>query len=289
MRATPTSGRPTASRPSRLAAVLALTASALLFGPGPVHAAAPAGDSPADIPDFQAALHLVRSPAVRDAVCRFLSAPLPQGGSDTPQTIPDKDDPCEGIPAFTVKDPLAVNEITPGFVAGTAPPIATEAVELSRLVASLSVAVNNRQATVMLAPTPGGGWHLAAVRDGDSDAVFAGKADPGSLVFAEPQIRGWYQLKLVTVTPLNDQAREGLGGRSSMSLSDYQQLVKARYADKLPGSEYDTSGFSSGYRTGGGTTEEPSSSVPLIIGGSSAALVLAAGVFLFCRRRNGAA
>lgn len=137
----------------------------------------------------------------------------------------------------------------------------------------------------MLALTQGGGWHLAAVRDGDTDAAYAGRATVGTLVFNEPQIRGWYQLKLTTVEPLNDQARQGLDGRSSVSLSDYQKLLKARYADKLPGSEYDTTGLSGGYGPVA-TTENTSSSTPALVGGSSAALALAGGVFALRRRRN---
>ncbi|WP_246018805.1 hypothetical protein [Saccharothrix australiensis] len=261
-------------------------ATALLCATGPGHAAQ-AEDPLPNIPDYQAALDAVKSPAVRNAVCRFLSVPLPRGGSSSPRPIPDKADPCEGLPTFTIKDPLAVNEITPGFAAGTAQPIPTEAVKLSRLVSSLSVTVNDRQATVMLNPTEGGGWHLAAVRDGDSDAAFAGQAELGSVVFAEPQIRGWYQLKVTTVTPLNDQARQGLGGQASMSLSDYQKLVKERYADKQAGSEYDTKGFSSGYDA---PSTEAEQHVPpstwLVVGGSSAVLVLASGAFLLLHRRR---
>ncbi|WP_197288627.1 hypothetical protein [Nocardia sp. NRRL S-836] len=264
--------------------MLATGASVLLSGPA--HAAPASDPLPVDIPDYQAALDAVKSADIRNAVCRFLSVPVPRGGSDTVQTIPDKADPCEGMPAFTIKDPLPVSEITPGFVAGTSQPIAAEAVKLTRLVSSLNTTVNDRQVTVMLAPTQGGGWHLAAVREGDGEATFAGKAGAGTLVFTEPQIRGWYLLKLITVEPLNDQAREGLGGKSSMSLSDYQKLVKARYADKLPASEYGTKGMSSGYGIASGA-ESASSTTPLLVGGSSAALVLVAGAwFLFRRRRN---
>ncbi|MFC6092378.1 LPXTG cell wall anchor domain-containing protein [Saccharothrix lopnurensis] len=282
MRETRTPGVRTASRLSRLTAVLALGASVLLSTPGPGRAAE---DPLPDIPDYQAALDAVKSTDALNAVCRFLAAPVPQGGSETPQTIPDKAEPCEGMPTFTIKDPLALNELTPGFVAGTSPPVAVEAIRLGYLVSSLSVTVNNRQATVILAPTQGGGWHLAAVREGDSDAAYAAKAGVGSLVFNEPQVRGWYELRLLTVKPLNDQAREALGGQSSVSLSDYQKLVKARYADKLPGSDYDTRGMSSGY----GTAREPgdtTSSAPLLIGGSGTALALAGGAFLLFRRRR---
>ncbi|MGV9267578.1 hypothetical protein ACWDRR_23300 [Kitasatospora sp. NPDC003701] len=281
-----TSSKRSASRRSLVTTVLGLSATALLSVAGPARAAAPMDPLPADIPDYRAALDLVRSADVHNTVCRFLSVPVPQGdGVGTPQPIPDKADPCEGMPAFTVNDPLALNEITPGFVAGTSLPIPTEAVKLSYLVSALNAPVNGRNATVMLAPTQGGGWHLAAVREGDSDATFAGRATAGTLVFAEPQIRGWYQLKLTTVEPLNDQARQGLDGQSAVSLSDYQKLVKARYADKLPGSEYDTAGMSSGYGIVK-NTEDASSSTPALVGGSSAAVALAGGAIALRRRRN---
>ncbi|MFD5468187.1 hypothetical protein ACFWIQ_36065 [Kitasatospora sp. NPDC127059] len=261
-------------------------AAVLLALAGPAHAAPAKDPVPADIPDYQAALDLVRSADVHDAVCRFLSVPLPQGdAAGAAQRIPDNAAPCEGMPAFTVKDPLALNEITPGFVAGTALPIPTEAIRLSHLVSALNAPVNGRNATVLLAPTEGGGWHLAGVRDGDGDAVYAGKATVGSLVFTEPQIRGWYQLTVSTVKPLNDQARQGLNGQDSASLSAYQKLVKARYADKLPGSEYAAAGMSSGY--GAARTMEPaSSSTPMLVGGSTAALALAGGVLALRRRRR---
>ncbi|MFE2721620.1 hypothetical protein [Kitasatospora sp. NPDC059327] len=275
-----------ASRLPRLATVLVLGASALVSAAGPVHAAPSMDPLPADIPGYQAALDLVKSADVRDAVCRFLSVPVPQGDEvGAPQQIPDKAEPCEGVPAFTVNDPLALNEITPDFVAGTALPVPAQAVRLSHLVSALNAPVNGRNATVMLAPTEGGGWHLAAVRDGDGDAVYAGKAAVGTLVFTEPQIRGWYQLRLTTVEPLNDQAHQGLAGRPSVSLSEYQKLVRARYADKLPGSEYDTAGMSSGYDPAGKAAEAPSST-PLLVGGSSAALALAGGAVALRRRRR---
>ncbi|WP_171163489.1 hypothetical protein [Streptomyces sp. I05A-00742] len=281
-----TSSKRAASRFSRLSTVLALSASALLSTLCPAHAAPAKDPLPADIPDYQAALDAVKSTAVHNAVCRFLKAPLPSGGTGGPvQTIPETAEPCQGLPAFTIKDPLALNEIAPGFVAGTSQPLPTEAVKLTQLVSSLSTTVNGRNATVMLAPTQGGGWHLAAVRDGDSDATYAGKATVGTLVFTEPQIRGWYQLKLNTVEPLNDQARQGLGGQASMSLSDYQKLVKARYADKLPGSEYDTKGYSSG-SSPSHKADDSLSSTPLLAGGSGAALALAAGAAALRRRHR---
>ncbi|MFJ6572704.1 hypothetical protein ACIQNU_35370 [Streptomyces sp. NPDC091292] len=276
-----------ASRLSRLSVVIAVSASALLSVVGPTYAAPAKDPLPADIPDYQAALDAVKSTDVRNAVCRFLRTPVPTGDAGTPvQPIPETAEPCQGLPIFTIKDPLARNEITPGFAAGTAQPLPTEAVKLTQLVSSLSTTVNGRNATVMLAPTRGGGWHLAAVRDGDSDATYAGKATAGTLVFTEPQIRGWYQLKLLTVEPLNDQARQGLGGKTSVSLSEYQKLVKARYADKQPGSEYDAKGYSSGYSLRGTEDDDASSSTLLLAGGSGTALALVGGAAVLRRRRR---
>ncbi|MFG2672708.1 hypothetical protein [Streptomyces sp. NPDC048445] len=275
-----------AARSSRPLLLIAATASALLSVVGPAHAAPARDPLPADIPDYQAALDAVKSADVRDTVCRFLRTPMPTGGGTDPvQTIPETAEPCKGLPEFTIKNPVARNEITPEFAAGTAQPLPTEAIKLTQLVSSLSASVNGRTATVMLAPTQGGGWHLAAVRDGDSDATYASKATLGTLVFTEPQIRGWYQLKLSTVEPLNDQARQGLGGRDSASLSDYQKLVKSRYADKLPGSEYDTKGYSSGYSLPSTRSDSPSSTL-LVAGGSGTALALAGGGAAVIRRQR---
>ncbi|WP_329014108.1 hypothetical protein [Streptomyces sp. NBC_00690] len=284
---TKTSNKRAAARFSRLSILIAVSASALLALVGPTHAAPAKDPLPADIPGYQAALNAVKSADVRNAVCRFLRTPVPTGDTGTPvQTIPETAEPCQGLPVFTIKDPVARNEITPGFVAGTAKPLPAEAIKLTQLVSSLSATVNGRNATVMLAPDQsGGGWHLAAVRDGDSDAAYASKATVGTLVFTEPQIRGWYQLKLFTVEPLNDQAREGLGGRASVSLGDYQKLVKARYADKLPGSEYDATGYSSGYSLQR-TKDDASSSALLLASGSGTALVLVGGAAVLYRRRR---
>jgi hypothetical protein len=275
-----------AARTSRLSVVIAVSASALLSVAAPAHAAPAKDPLPADIPDYRAALDAVKSTDVRNTVCRFLRTPVPTGDAgERVQTIPETAEPCQGLPAFTIKDPLARNEITPGFAAGTAQPLPTEAIKLAGLVSSLSTTVNGRNATIMLAPTQGGGWHLASVSDGDSDATYAGKATVGTLVFTEPQIRGWYQLKLTTVQPLNDQARQGLGGKASVSLSDYQKLLKARYADKLPGSQYDTQGYSSGYSPQRTQSNAPSSTL-LVAGGSGTALALTGGAAVLLRRRR---
>ncbi|GHF51604.1 hypothetical protein GCM10010218_36530 [Streptomyces mashuensis] len=265
---------------------LGLAAAALLgvAMAAPAHAAA---RGPLDIPDYQAALDLVKADATHQAVCRFLSVPVPSGGARTPQAIPDKADPCEGLPAITLKDPVAVYELTPDFIAGKAKPVLAEALRLAHLAAQVGTGNNGRTATVALGITKGGGWHLAAVREGDTGATTPAKGTLATPVFYEPQLHAWYQLKLDTVQALNAAAKAGLGDKDSLSLADYQNLVKGRYGDKLPGSDYDTKGFSSGYHAaapaagaGGGST------VPLVAGGSGAALALTGGALVLRRRRR---
>ncbi|MFC5145408.1 hypothetical protein [Streptomyces aureoversilis] len=279
-------GMPRARRAARLSLGLALGASALLTAATGPALAAPA---PVDIPDYQAAVDAVRSQATHNAICRFLGVPLPDGGPRGAQTIPARPDPCQGIPSFTVKLPAALYEVTPAFAAGTARPVLAEALRIAYVVSPVSPdSGSGRSATVLLAATRGGGWHLAGVRESDSDGTFPTKGAPGATVFSEPQLHAWYQLKLDnTVEPLNDAAKAGLDGRPSASLADYQNLVKGRYADKLPGSEYDTKGFSSGYAPTAPAHRSPSPA-PLIIGGSGAALALAGGTFALRRRRRAA-
>ncbi|MEU5417968.1 hypothetical protein ACFY1P_05665 [Streptomyces sp. NPDC001407] len=269
------------TRLARLSLGLALgTSAALTAATGAAHAA----DGPLDIPNYQAALDAVKSTTVHNTVCRFLSVPVPHGGTRGAQSIPAATDPCQGVPSFTVKDPVALYEVTPDFVAGKAKPVLTDALRLTYAVSSVS-AGNGRTATVMLGATEGGGWHLAAVREGDSDATYPTKGDLGAAVFSTPQDHAWYELKLDnTVQPLNDAAKSAIDGKSSLPLADYQTLLKSRLADKQPGSDYDTKGYSSGYRAAA-PAHRSSSQAPLIVGGSGAALAFIGGVFAVRRRR----
>ncbi|MBT2383964.1 hypothetical protein [Streptomyces sp. ISL-11] len=254
---------------------LPLGAAALLAA---VCAPAQAAGGPKDVPDYQGALTVLHSAPVKDKVCRFLTMMAKSGGKTGEQKAPVKAGPCDPKQTFSTQDPIALNEITPDFVAGKAKPDLLEAVRLTYLV-SLVTSADGKQATVMLVlPGGGGEWRLAAVRDGDGDFTFAGRATPAITVFAEPQIRAWYRVTLDSVAPLNDAATAGLGGKDKVSLAEYQKLVTARYADKLPGSEYDTKGLSSGYRPTA-AARDSESPAPLVLGGSGAALTLAGGAF----------
>ncbi|WP_232246382.1 hypothetical protein [Kitasatospora mediocidica] len=260
---------------------MALSAPALLATAGLA-----AANSPTDLPNRQAAVDTLNSADTRTAICDVFDEPVPDGSPGSEVQIPDRADPCEGVPSFTIKDPVALNEITPGFVDGTARPVAAEAIELSYALAEVTFS-GGRTVTAELAPTGTTGWHLAAVEEGDTEVTYASRGDDVRTVFSEPEIDGFYQLTDTVVEPLNDAARQGLNGADAVPLAEYQRLVKARYADEGPGSAYDQGGLAGGF----GTTAPARSSqpsAPVIAGGSSAALALAFGAFRLHRRKRSA-
>ncbi|MEU3958304.1 hypothetical protein AB0F42_00420 [Streptomyces buecherae] len=83
-------------------------------------------------------------------------------------------------------------------------------------------------------------WAVANVISG-TDEVSFGRKSAGDLVFTEPQIAAWYALDGDRVLPLNKSARDAVGARGT-SVAAYQDRVHDRYADKLPGSDYQRSG-----------------------------------------------
>lgn len=83
-------------------------------------------------------------------------------------------------------------------------------------------------------------WAVANVISG-TDEVSFGRKGAGDLVFTEPQIAAWYALDGSRVLPLNKSARDAVGARGT-SVAAYQDRVHDRYADKLPGSDYQRNG-----------------------------------------------
>lgn len=251
---------------------------------------AQAADSPAGVPDYHGARQVLQSPQVHDTVNRFLSAtdskgkagadggqegeaPLTSGSHDAPQ-------------AFSLKDPVAMYEITPDFVTGKAKPTSASALRLSYLASEVNGA-NGHRATALLAcrtsPSADRKWRLAGIQDGNADLGYAKQATSDSRVFSEPQIHAWYRLKNGTVQSLNHEAVSGLGGKRTISLTAYQKLVHGRYADKLPGSAYDRRGLAGGYKPATPAHNAPSST-PMLLG--AFALALAGGAFGFRFRRK---
>ncbi|KPC64680.1 hypothetical protein ADL29_10890 [Streptomyces chattanoogensis] len=247
---------------------------------------AQAADRPAGVPDYQGARQVLQSSQVHDTVNRFLNAANSQGnaGADGGQEAeaPLAAGAHDAPQSFSLKDPVAMYEITPDFVTGKAKPTSAGALRLSYLASEVNGA-NGHRATALLAghtsPAKGQKWHLTGIQDGNADIGYAKQATSDSTVFSEPQIHAWYRLRHGTVQPLNREAVSGFGGKRAMSLTAYQKLVHGRYADKLPGSAYDRKGLAGGYKLAAPAHHAPSST-PMLLGGSGAlALALAGGTF----------
>ncbi len=271
---------------ARLAGLsLSLGAAATLLSTA-LCAQAQATDDPRAIPDYQGARQVLQTAQVHNAVSRFLGATAnvgTDGGSDAAgPTVSGKPDDRQ---AFNLNDPVALYELAPAFVAGRTSPTAGNVARLSYL-ASVAIGAHGRKATVLLssAAKGGGSWHLAGVRDGDSDVTYGQQTTSHSMVFTEPQIHAWYRLQDDAVEPLNREAASGLQGKQAVTLADYQKLVHSRYADKLPGSAYDRKGLAGGY--GLATTPSPASPTPMQLGGSAVVATAFAGGAAAVWRRN---
>ncbi|SEP39269.1 hypothetical protein [Amycolatopsis saalfeldensis] len=131
-----------------------------------------------------------------------------------------------GIPVYT---------LNPGFVAGAAGApagvlgsIAVTATTDSGVKATLRASRDSS------AP---GGWVVANVLSGNDEEALSGKLRPGSVLLNEPQINGWYDLSPAGVVLLQASLPQSPVGQF-VPLPDYQRAVHDRYADKLPGSDY---------------------------------------------------
>ncbi|MCQ4040871.1 hypothetical protein ACFOSC_09115 [Streptantibioticus rubrisoli] len=247
---------------------------------------AQAADAPSAIPDYEGARQVLQTTQVHNAVSRFLNVTAnvgADGGSGA--AAPTAAGAHGDQQAFNLNDPVALYELAPDFVTGKAKPTAGNVARLSYL-ASLATGANGHKATVLLSSTAksGGSWHLAGVRDGDSDVSYEQQTTGRSMVFTEPQIHAWYRLNDNTVEPLNREAASGLRGKRAVTLADYQKLVHSRYADKLPGSGYDRKGLAGGY--GLASTPSPPSSSPTRLGVAGVVAAAFAGGAITVWRRN---
>ncbi|KPI12513.1 hypothetical protein OV450_8392 [Actinobacteria bacterium OV450] len=285
-------------RPARF-----LTASliSLIYAGGAAHAA----NSPTPrIPGYTAAQQKIHSHEVLDSVSRFLTATgqakfaAADGGSTgTPrQERKSTADPA----SLRLQDPAPLYEITPAFLTSKDKPTRQTALRLSYLVSQASTG-DGQNAAVLLTPgSRDASWELASIRDGDAEVRLAARATDGSQVFSEPQIHAWYRLTQDDhVLPLNPEAVTSLGRAQAVSLTDYQKLVQGRYANKTPGTAYDSKGLAGGFNATAPTdaaaedTNDAKASPPGLSGnrtamlGATAAVVLAVagGAPLLLRRR----
>ncbi|MFK4084443.1 hypothetical protein ACI2LF_10075 [Kribbella sp. NPDC020789] len=167
-----------------------------------------------------------------------------------------------------------VYALNPAFVRDASAPVATF------WYAATTATRGTDRLTVYTAPDANGTWQAVNVATGDTEArMFT--AARGALVFTEPQIGAWYALTGNQVRPLNQSATKSIG-TAPIKLAAYQDLVAARYADKLPGSTYATNGTAGGYDTTAAVAT-PTHNY-LVPGAAAGAALLVALAFLLRRR-----
>ncbi|MEU2718442.1 hypothetical protein [Streptomyces sp. NPDC007205] len=248
-----------------------LTAAALAaMTTTPAHAA----DAGGDIPGYQSAQKVLQTQKVKETVSRFFGAAKREGSTGDADGGMQGGGPTTtaGAPQFDLQSLVPIYAVSPEFVLGKVKGALQEGLGLSFL-ASRVTASDGQKASVLLSPkgqtqnvggaTAGSdGWQLSGIRDGDREVTFAesGAGSPHIRTFTEPQINAWYRLTdKGSVEPLNKEARTGLEGKDRIPLAEYQKLVKKRYGDKLPGSEYDRKGLAGGYTSLTPTGEDPQS------------------------------
>jgi hypothetical protein len=141
--------------------------------------------------------------------------------------------------ATVARDTQAIYALNPAFVRDASAPVATF------WYAATTAAQGGRTLTVFTTPDAKGAWHAVNVASGDTEARMVSAA-AGALVFTEPQVGAWYALSGTQVRPLNQSAVKSIGARP-ITVSAYQELVSARYSDKLPGTHYNDVGMAGGY------------------------------------------
>jgi len=145
--------------------------------------------------------------------------------------------------------PRLYGKLRPVYLAS--PRLATDATAPVATFDHLAVeagAADGRRAVVTIARSEGG-WKVVQISSGGTEAASLAQAGPGRVVFKEPQINAWYSLGAGQVTPLNEEARRGVGP-VGVSTAIYRRLVQARYGDMQPGSAYDRDRLAGGIALG---------------------------------------
>jgi len=174
------------------------------------------------------------------------------------------------------RDARPVYALNPAFVRDASAPVATF------WYAATTATRGTDRLTVYTAPDAKGTWQAVNVATGDTEArMFT--AARGALVFTEPQIGAWYALAGNQVRPLNESATKSIG-KAPVTVAAYQALVATRYADKLPGSQYNDNGTAGGYdTTATATVVAPTHNLAIPVTAAGLALLLTTG-FLIRRR-----
>ncbi len=167
--------------------------------------------------DYAAALDAARTPAaISYAKTNFRQV---HGVEPSAVTVAD-----HGVPAYV---------LNPDFVRGD--PKAPAGV--LQYIAVTATADNGERATLRANPETPGNWIVGSVFSGDDEETLSRRLQPGSVLLNEPQINGWYELTASGVTLLQASLPQSPVG-TLVPIAEYQQQVRSRYGDKLPGSDY---------------------------------------------------
>ncbi|MYW95455.1 hypothetical protein G3I59_33890, partial [Amycolatopsis rubida] len=107
-------------------------------------------------------------------------------------------------------------------------------------VAVVATTSDGSPTTVKVVPD-GPGWRAMGALSGDDERRLSAGLGAGEVLLYEPQINGWYALSDGGVRLLQSSLPQNPVGRF-VPLDRYQQQVHGRYADKLPGSDYQRRG-----------------------------------------------
>ncbi|WP_344431383.1 hypothetical protein [Amycolatopsis minnesotensis] len=154
-------------------------------------------------------------------------------------------------------------------------------------IAVTATAPGGEVTTLRSTPEKPGAWTVASAISGNDEEVLSKRLRPGSVLLNEPQINGWYELTSTGVVLLQASLPQSpVGG--FLSLADYQGQVHTRYADKMPGSDYQKNG-GIGFKQNVDTPAAPSTddgTSPLLVAGiAGAAVLVALGGALALRHR----
>jgi len=266
----------------RLAGVVLAAGAGLLLGSGLASADAVPGLAAPSTADVSAAHTAATAPAVQATAGRFLAGGGQPGLAAAAPVTP------------TMGRTVAVYYLNPEFITtGTSVPVATQA-----FLATEAKAPNGHTASVWTV-RKGNTWTEINIASGSNEFVYADKAaavSPNAKAFYEPQIHAWYALAGDKVVGLNADATKSIGAES-VSIAEYQHVVNARYADKMPNTPYGKNHMVGGINTTPDVSGGPkmiaaparpaeSNSAPLIGAVAGVGLLGAAGLYLRRRRAN---
>ncbi|CCH30823.1 hypothetical protein ABZ816_00980 [Actinosynnema sp. NPDC047251] len=182
-------------------------------------ATASAGEAipPPSPEDFAAALDAAKAPAA----ISFAKTNFRQVHGTEPAAVTVAD---HGVAAYV---------LNPDFVRGV--PDAPAGV--LQYIAVTATADDGKRVTLRADPQETGGWTVGSVFSGDDEETLSRRLRRGSVLLNEPQINGWYELDQTGVVLLQASLPQSPVG-TFVPIAEYQEQVRARYGDKLPGSDY---------------------------------------------------